>query len=104
LIRPAWLAGLGLVLSFTLAAASGQEVSAPALTQRLGCWACHSLKGPGGKEDAPLAGIGARLSPADLQVALTHPRSRNLKARMPSYVYLRPGEMQALIDYLASLK
>lgn len=98
---PAWL---GLILLFTLAAAPTQEVSAPELTQRLGCLACHSPEGQEGKKADPLKVIGARLSPEELRAALTSPRSRHPQAKMPSYAHLPPEEMQALIDYLAGLK
>jgi cbb3-type cytochrome oxidase cytochrome c subunit len=98
------LAGVGLCLLFALAAAPAPEVSTPDLVQRLGCLACHSLPGQGGKEAASLDQIGARLSPRDLQTSLIRPRSRHPRAKMPSYAHLRPWEMQGLIDYLASLK
>jgi len=99
--RNVCLVGLGLL--FSLAAAAAPEVSAPELAGRLGCWACHSLQGRGGKEAAPLDRIGALLSPEDLQEALIRPRSRHPQARMPSYAHLRPWEMQALVDYLKNL-
>jgi len=98
------LAGLGLTLLVILAAAPAPEVSAPDLAQRLGCWACHALQGRGGTEAAPLDRIGGRLSREELQAAITHQRRRNPQAKMPSYAHLRPGEMQALVDYLKSLK
>ena len=102
--RTVCLAGLGLSLFLFLAAAPAPKVSAPDLAQRLGCWACHSLQGRGGKEGASLDQIGNRLSPEDLQASLIRPRSRQPRAKMPSYAHLRPWEMQALVDYLASLK
>jgi cbb3-type cytochrome oxidase cytochrome c subunit len=102
--RKGWLAGLGLTLLVTLAAAPAPQVSAPELAQRLGCWACHSLQGRGGQIGSPLDQIGARLTPEDLHAVLTHPRSRHPQAKMPSYAHLRPREMQALVDYLTSLK
>ncbi len=97
------LAGLGLMLLFSLAAVPA-PLSAPDLAQRLGCWACHSLHGQGGKEAAPLDQIGSRLNPADVQGALIRPRNGHPGAKMPSYAYLRPWEMQALVNYLANLK
>ena len=102
--REVWLAGVLLTLAFSLAAAPAPEVSAPELTQRLGCWACHSRQGEGGKRAASLDQIGARLAPGDLQGVLARPRSRHPGAKMPSYAYLRPQEMQALVDYLAARK
>jgi mono/diheme cytochrome c family protein len=99
-----WLAGLGLTLLFTLAAAPTPEISAPELAQRLGCWACHSLPGKGGPKTTPLDQVGTRLGPEDLRTVLTHPRSRHPHAKMPSYAHLRPREMQALVNYLSGLK
>lgn len=100
--KKAGLAGLGLCLLISLAAAP--KVSAPDLVQRLGCLACHSLQGRGTKSGVSLDQIGARLRPEDLQASLIRPRSRHPQAKMPSYAHLRPWEMQALVDYLASLK
>ncbi len=102
--RKGWLAGLGLILLVTLAAAPTPQVSGPELAQRLGCWACHSLEGRGGQKSSPLNQIGARLSPDDLHAVLTHPRNRHPLAKMPSYAHLRPWEMEALVDYLTNLK
>ena len=96
--------GLGLILIFALAASPVPQVSVPDLTQRLGCWACHSLQGQGGKEASPLDRIGARLTPEALQTALIRPRRGHPGAKMPSYAQLRPWEMQALVNYLANLK
>lgn len=102
--RKSGLAGVGLILCFSLAAAPAPDFSGPELAQRLGCWACHALHGRGGKAGAPLDGIGARLAPGDLQEVLTRPRSRHPGAKMPSYAHLRPGEMEALVEYLAGMK
>jgi len=98
------LAGLGLTLLFALAAAPASQVSAPELAQRLGCWACHSLPGQGGQQGSPLDQTAARLTPEELEAVLTRPRSRRPQAKMPSYAHLRPWEMQALVDYLKSLR
>ena len=99
-----WLAGLGLTLLGTLAAAPGPQVSGPELAQRLGCWACHSLSSQRGPKAASLKHIGTSLSPEDLRAVLTRPLSRHPQAKMPSYAYLRPWEMQALINYLHCLR
>jgi cbb3-type cytochrome oxidase cytochrome c subunit len=53
---------------------------------------------------SPLDFIGARLSPEDLQIVLTHPRRRHPQAKMPSYAHLRPWEMEAMVEYLTGLK
>ena len=75
-----------------------------ALAERLGCYVCHALNGKGGTLAAPLDDVGARLSPRQLQLALTHPRQLHPNAKMPSYAYLPQAEHKTLLTYLESLK
>ena len=84
----------------------GQTQARPGLdlAKRLGCFACHARHGPGGNLAAPLDGIGARLAPQQLRLALTYPRQLHPHAKMPSYAYLPPTEQEALLKYLESLK
>jgi len=96
------VAALGLLIACTLA--SAQEPSAPDLARRLGCFACHSLGGRGGKTAAHLDRVETRLTPAQVEIILTHPRKLHPGAKMPSYAYLPAGERQALADFLQSLK
>lgn len=96
------LAAVGLLAACTWAAA--REPSAPDLARRLGCFACHSLGGRGGKTAAPLDRVAARLAPAQLQIVLNHPRKLHAGAKMPSYAHLPAEERQALADFLQSLK
>jgi len=96
------MAALGLLAACTLAPA--QEPSAPDLARRLGCFACHSLGGRGGKTAASLDRVATRLAPAQLQIVLNHPRKLHPGAKMPSYAYLPAEERQALADFLQSLK
>lgn len=103
-IRVGVIAALGLSLAFFLNPASGQESGGADLAGRLGCFACHSLNSAGGGHASPLDGLGARLSPGDLQKILTYPRRVHPGAKMPSYAYLPPAELQALLDFLGSLK
>ncbi|MFZ5448867.1 MAG: c-type cytochrome [Thermodesulfobacteriota bacterium] len=74
------------------------------LANRLGCYACHSLKGAGGKLASALDGAGARLSPEKLKIAITNPRQLHPHAKMPSYAYLPAPEQEVLVDYLESLR
>jgi mono/diheme cytochrome c family protein len=101
-LRPLLLAALGLLLAGALASAG--EPPAPELAARLGCFACHSLHGRGGKLALPLDGAGARLTPAQLAQVLTRPRQIHPGAKMPSYAYLPGPERQALVDFLKQLK
>lgn len=94
----------GLILSWFLTAAPGQEAGGFDLARRLGCFACHSWQESGGGQASRLDGVGSRLTPGDLQKILTYPRQLHPGAKMPSYAYLRPGEMKALVDFLRSLR
>ena len=75
-----------------------------ALAERLGCYVCHALKGQGGNLAAPLDDVATRLSPQQLQLALTYPRKLQPRAQMPSYAYLPQRERQTIVNYLESLK
>ena len=96
------VAGLGLSLTWGLRSPSAQEMGAPDLARRLGCFACHG-EGRGYRAQS-LEGVGARLPHAQLQVVLSQPRKLYPGAKMPSYAYLPAEERQALLDFLANLK
>jgi mono/diheme cytochrome c family protein len=74
------------------------------LAKRLGCFACHALKGQGGDRAAPLDGIGARLTFQELRTAITFPRRLHHRAKMPSYAYLPSLEQEAVVKFLETLK
>jgi mono/diheme cytochrome c family protein len=96
------LAGLGLLLAPGIVSAQGS--SGPELAGRLGCFACHALNGRGGTSAAALDGVGARLTPAQLDTILTYPRQIHPRAKMPSYAYLPARERQALAEFLQKLE
>jgi mono/diheme cytochrome c family protein len=96
------VAGLGLSLAWGVNAARPQELAAPELARRLGCFACHG-EGPGFPARS-LAGVGSRLPREQLQTVLTYPRRLYPGAKMPSYAYLPAAERQALVDFLERLK
>jgi mono/diheme cytochrome c family protein len=74
------------------------------LYHSLACHGCHSLNGQGEKEGPDLAGIGNRLSRQELEVKLTEPLHRQSYSRMPSFAFVRPQELQDLVNFLQSLK
>ncbi len=82
------------------APAGAQDVSAEQLVERVSCLACHSLGGKGALRAPAWDGVGQRLSPPILREQLIRPQSR----RMPSYAFLRPHELEALVKYLAGLQ
>ena len=99
---------MGLALALLLVCpgsrAQAQGSQGAELAGRLGCLACHALNGPGGKLAAPLDGVGARLTAAELAIAIAYPRQRHPGAKMPSYAYLPPMEQAALVEFLQTLK
>jgi len=99
---------MGLALALLLAGSGSRgQAQAPQgaeLAGRLGCLACHALNGAGGKLAAPLDGVGARLTTAELAQAIAYPRQRHPRAQMPSYAYLPMAEQAALVEFLHTLK
>jgi len=103
--RPATLGvALAVLLACSWAASPAQEFPGADLAGRLGCFACHSLKGQGGNGAVSLDGVATRLSPRQLQLAITYPRQLHARAKMPSYAYLPPAEQEALVHYLETFK
>jgi cbb3-type cytochrome oxidase cytochrome c subunit len=99
------LATMAMALAFLLVCswnwAQDQEPQGADLAGRLGCFACHSRQE--GSRAAPLDGVGARLTPRQLQLAITFPRRLHPRAKMPSYAYLPPAEQEALVNFLKTL-
>ncbi|MFP3868183.1 MAG: c-type cytochrome [Desulfobacteraceae bacterium] len=108
-----WLAALILALAGLAAIKAGAAgesdftadvVAGQKLFQRLGCQSCHALGDRGGDTGPALNGVGQRLSAADLEQQLTEPGRRHPQSQMPSFAFLRPAELSALINYLQTLK
>jgi len=96
------------------AAAAGQDAAAVKKGQEVytaqKCQMCHSVAGKGGKASA-LDGVGAKLSAADIQQWITHPKEAAAKASstkkppMPAkYASLPAADVDALVSYMQSLK
>ncbi len=95
---------LAVLVACTWAAAVAQVSPGAELAGRLGCFACHSVKGQGGNGAVSLDGVASRLSPRQLQLALAYPRQVHPGAKMPSYAYLPAAEQEALVRYLETFK
>ena len=93
-----------LLACFCAGAQTSKEPRGADLARRLGCFTCHSQPGQGVNCAAPLNGIGARLSPQKLRLAITFPRQLHPGAKMPSYAYLPPEEQEALVNFLKTLR
>lgn len=86
------------------AAAAGPGLQGRELYQRLSCHGCHALDGRGGEKGPALDGVGSRLTREDLQRQILTPRRRQADSRMPSFAFVRPAELQTLLDFLQSLQ
>ena len=95
---------LACLLAYAGSWAQAQGPQGPELAGRLGCLACHSLKGQGGKLAVALDGVGGRLTTRELGIALAYPRRRHPRAQMPSYAYLPLMEQEAVVKFLETLK
>lgn len=96
-----WLpAMLVITLACSETPVPAQAPAAGALTQRLGCLACHSLHGQGNTRGSSLDGVDARRSRGELDTILNQPRRILPHVKMPSYAYLPSGEIQSLVDFL----
>ncbi len=69
-----------------------------------GCSGCHSISGVGGKFGPDLTKIGEKKSKAWLADQIKDPKSKNPASVMPAYKDISNSDLNALVDYLASLK
>jgi ubiquinol-cytochrome c reductase cytochrome b subunit len=84
-------------------AAKASEEGA-ALFQKLGCSACHSINGTGGKVGPDLAGEKGRNRSVEwIGQQIREPRSHNPHTVMPAFEKLSESEVDALARYLLSL-
>jgi len=81
------------------ASSGGTSNPAAAEFQLQGCVGCHMVAGKGGTVGMDLTHIGAKISRARLTVVITQG-----EGQMPAYPKLKPADLNALLDYLLSLK
>jgi mono/diheme cytochrome c family protein len=103
LIQVLLIAALSLVLSLPSLAA-GDQARGKELVNSSGCKGCHKIDGKGGTLGPDLDGVGKRLSAAEILKQLKNPKARNPSSMMPSFSYLPQKDLQALVNYLESLK
>jgi cbb3-type cytochrome oxidase cytochrome c subunit len=70
----------------------------------LACHGCHALQGQSGNVGPSLEGIGNCLDRQELELQLLTPRRRQHDSRMPSFAFVRPLELQGLLDFLQTLQ
>lgn len=82
-------------------AADRDEARARELINSQGCKACHRIDGSGGILGPDLAGLGKRLTAAQIRKQLLAPTTPPKAGFMPAYTHLRPADLNALVAYLA---
>ena len=92
---------LAAAMTFLLAvtAAAADAPKGKELVQANGCTNCHKIEGKGGNVGPDLSSIGSRLSEEQIRQKLVNP-----PPGMPSFKNLPKEKVDAMADYLASLK
>jgi cytochrome c oxidase subunit 2 len=67
------------------------------------CTMCHAIEGKGNK-NAPLDGVGGKLSADDIKKWIVSPKDMKADTKMKAYPSLTPEDLDALVTYLSSLK
>jgi mono/diheme cytochrome c family protein len=92
-----------------LGAQDAKKVAAgKALYEKHKCMSCHQVAGKGSKM-SPLDGVGSKLSAAEIKQWLTDPDTMTAKlpkkpAAKMKKVDLPPADLDALVEYMLSLK
>ncbi len=93
-----------LLLLATMPALASDAAKGEELVKSLGCMGCHKIGDSGGSIGPALDKVGKRLEEAQIRKQLVDPKADNPKSMMPSYQRLSATELDALVDYLESLK
>lgn len=93
-------------LCLTTATAPADEIESRgrALLNGLGCKACHSFGGQGGRVGPSLDTVGQRLAEDRIRRHLLSPREINPESSMPSYDHLEDWKIDTLVEFLARQK
>ncbi|PLX81198.1 MAG: hypothetical protein C0616_05340 [Desulfuromonas sp.] len=84
--------------------ASDNEALARQLLGSQGCKGCHLFEGSGGSLGPALDEVGKRMTQEDITDKLRNPKGTNANSMMPAFTHLKPEEMTALSEFLATRK
>ena len=97
-------------------AVSAFAASGPALFRSEGCIACHTINGQGGSVGPDLSHVGSKRSLSWLKTQITNPSAhfaagssvtingQSYTAIMPAHKHMSASKLNALANYLESLK
>jgi mono/diheme cytochrome c family protein len=91
-------AGLLLTASVARAEIKGEQVFSR------NCTMCHVVNGKGGSIGPDLTKVSSRLSAGDIKAQFENPKKKNSASSMPAFRTLPKAEMDALMEYLKTLK
>jgi quinol-cytochrome oxidoreductase complex cytochrome b subunit len=75
------------------------------LYETQGCGGCHRIAGQGSQTGTDLTGVGTRRPDREWHIShLLDPKTQIPGSPMPSYAHLKREELQALAEYLVSLR
>jgi mono/diheme cytochrome c family protein len=92
------VAGLLLTTAAARAEVKGEQI----YNQK--CTMCHIVKGRGGAIGPELTKVSSRLSAGDIKAQLENPKKKNPASTMPAFRTLPKVEMDALLEYLNTLR
>jgi cytochrome c2 len=67
------------------------------------CTMCHAIAGKGNPK-TPLDGVGSKLSAEEIRKWIVSPKEMKADTRMKAFPNLPAEDLDALVDYLSSLK
>jgi mono/diheme cytochrome c family protein len=105
--RAGWLVANAVLLAAACGSAGGEQSQGQLeagrrVYDRERCATCHAIEGRGNRR-YPLDGVGSRLSRDDVRKWIVAPQEMQEGVRKRSY-RLPEDELEALVDYLMSLK
>ncbi|MDF1580237.1 MAG: cytochrome c [Desulfuromonadales bacterium] len=85
-------------------APGGEDTVARELILSQGCLGCHAINQPGGTLGVELKYVGQRLTADEIRQKLLYPAAKLPRSAMPDSRHLSVAEINALVNYLTTLK
>jgi mono/diheme cytochrome c family protein len=92
------------ILSAGMLLLSGCNAQGKKVYMTYRCAECHSINGAGGSGGPNLTYVGSKRSREFLHAQIREPKKINSNTNMPSFKEMPEKDMDALLDYLQSMK